>query len=223
MEGLKLCGGSIMLDGKALAMEKQANSIIKNLKKRNIEGYYYSTAEECVEEISNMIPKGSIVTWGGSETIRDIGLTKALYSKELKIIDRAKARKEGKSREVYSEMVMSDYFLMSTNALTLEGELINIDGNGDRVACLITGPEHVIVVCGVNKIVANRVDGVARVHNMATPPNAIRLGMNSPCATTGVCADCHSKDCLCCQEVITRHSRVEGRIKVFIIGENLGF
>ena len=101
--------------------------------------------------------------------------------------------------------------------------MVNIDGNGNRVACLIHGPEHVIVVAGMNKVVEDVDSGIERVGIHAAPPNAARLGTRTPCAALGHCGDCHSEDCMCCQIVITRHSRHKGRIKVILIGEELGF
>ena len=118
---------------------------------------------------------------------------------------------------------MADYFLMSSNAVTIDGELINIDGNGNRVACLIHGPEHVILIVGMNKVVTDVESGVARVRNIASPANAARLGTRTPCGAVGHCCNCNSPDCMCCQVVITRHSRHTGRIKVILVGEELGY
>ena len=112
---------------------------------------------------------------------------------------------------------------MSTNAITLDGELINIDGNGNRVAALIYGPDQVIIVAGLNKVTANVEDGIRRVRNCATPPNCIRLNKKTPCATTGRCADCLSPEGICNQIVITRRSGNPDRIKVILIGESLGY
>ena len=112
---------------------------------------------------------------------------------------------------------------MSTNAITTNGELVNIDGTGNRVAALIYGPETVIILAGMNKIAANVDEALSRVHNVATAQNCIRLGKKTPCAITGVCADCLSPDCICNQVVITRRSGIKGRIKVLLIGESFGY
>ena len=118
---------------------------------------------------------------------------------------------------------MADYYLMSTNAITMDGELINIDGNGNRVACLIHGPKHVIMVVGMNKLVSNVEDGYRRVRDIATPANTKRLNKNTPCFHTGRCGDCLSPDCICNQVVITRRSSHAGRIKIFFVAEDLGY
>ena len=118
---------------------------------------------------------------------------------------------------------MADYFLMSTNAITLDGELINIDGRGNRVAFLCYGPENVLIFAGMNKIVSNIEEGISRTRNIAASPNAIRLNKNTPCGITGKCEDCYSPDCMCGQYVITRRSGIPNRIKVILIGEELGY
>lgn len=112
---------------------------------------------------------------------------------------------------------------MSTDAITVGGELINIDGNGNRVACLCNGPDHVIIVAGMNKIVPDIQSGIARVRNIAAPPNGVRLNTNTPCAEYGRCVDCLTDDCMCCHTVVTRMCRVPGRIKVILVGEELGY
>ena len=205
------------------AYEAQANTIIKNLKKRNMEGYYFPDSQSCKEYILNMMPKGSTISNGGSMTNVDIGLMAEINSDQYNFIDRMAPTTPEEQRECYSKIVMADYYFMSTNAITIGGELVNIDGAGNRVACLIHGPENVMIVAGMNKIVANVEEGIHRVRNMATPANVKRLNKKTPCYETGVCADCLSPDCICNQVVITRRSRIAGRIKVFLIGEELGY
>lgn len=208
---------------KKTAFARQAESIIKNLKKRNMEGYYFDTSSECVEAILSAMPSGAIIGWGGSETLKECGLLDAIHNGSYELLDRSAAKTPEESRQIYGRTVLSDYFLMSTNAITLDGELINIDGNGNRVACLIQGPSNVIIVAGMNKVVPDAETGVARVRNTASPANAIRLERNLPCAATGVCHDCLSPECFCCQIVVTRRSMHPGRIKVYLVGEDLGY
>jgi hypothetical protein len=112
---------------------------------------------------------------------------------------------------------------MSSNAITLDGQLVNIDGSGNRVACLITGPKNVIIIAGMNKVTTDVDNAIERVRNMATPPNTVRLGKKTPCSETGKCANCLVDDCICNQIVITRRSGTQGRIKVILVGEELGF
>lgn len=156
-------------------------------------------------------------------TNQDIGIMDAIRDPKYQFIDRMLPKTPAEAKETYAKIVSSDYFFMSTNAITLDGELINIDGAGNRVACLIHGPEHVMIVAGMNKVVSNVADGINRVHNAAAVPNVKRLNKKTPCHETGVCADCLSPDCICNHTVITRHNGVPGRIKVFLIGEELGY
>ena len=208
---------------KLSAFAKQAETIIKNLEKRNMEGFYLDTAAECTRTILDSIPKESVISWGGSESIKEVGLMDGIQNGDYKLIDRSAAKTPEESRTLYAQAVLADYYLMSSNAITLNGELINIDGNGNRVACLIQGPSHVILVVGMNKVVTDVESGIARVRNMASPPNAIRLGRNLPCAATGTCQDCLSPECFCNQIVVTRRSGHTGRIKVYLVGESLGY
>lgn len=208
---------------KTTAFAAMAQSIIKNLEKRNMEGHYFETGKECVEAIMASIPQGSSISWGGSETIKEIGLMDAVKNGSYELIDRAAAKTPKESRQLYAKAILSDYYLMSSNAITIDGELINIDGNGNRVACLIHGPAHVIVVVGLNKVATDVESGVARVRNVASPANAIRLNKKLPCAATGHCNDCLSPDCFCNQVVITRRSGHTGRIKIYLVAEDLGY
>lgn len=208
---------------KQTALSKQAEAIIRNLEKRNMEGYYFQSTADCTQAILQEMPKGSVIGWGGSESVKESGLMDAIYNGDYELIDRAAAKTPEESRQIYARTVLADYYLMSTNAITLDGELINIDGNGNRVACLIHGPRHVILVVGMNKVVTDIESGVARIRNMASPANAIRLNRNLACAATGVCHDCLSPECFCNQIVITRRSMHMGRIKVYLVGEELGY
>ncbi len=208
---------------KQIYYENAARTIIKNLEKRHMEGRYFSTAKEAVEDIIKTMPEGSSIGWGGSMTLSEAGLMDALKNKDYVIYNRDIADTKEKQREVYANIVGCDYFLMSTNAITMDGELINIDGRGNRVSFLCFGPENVIVIAGMNKVVSDVESGIKRVHDIASPANAVRLNRKTPCAVTGKCADCLSPDCICSQTVITRFSIIPGRIKVFLIGEELGY
>ncbi|MCM1174074.1 MAG: lactate utilization protein [Blautia sp.] len=208
---------------KTEAFAAMAKTIIENLKKKNMEGYYFEDSPACVKAILDSIPQNSVISWGGSETIKEMGLMDAIHNGPCELIDRTTAQNPEEARQLYAKTVLADYYLMSSNALTIEGELINIDGNGNRVACLIQGPSHVIIVVGMNKIVTDVKSGIARVRNMASPANAIRLNRKIPCAATGRCHDCLSPDCFCNQIVITRRSGHTGRIKVYLVAEDLGY
>lgn len=207
---------------KQISYSNTAESVIKEMKRRGIEGYYCETRQEAVEQVLSMIQKGSVVSSGGSVTLEESGILPAIRERDYTYIDRMLAKTEQEKRETYARIVMADTFLMSSNAVTLDGQLVNIDGNGNRVACLITGPSQVIVVAGMNKLVSTVEEGIHRAHNMAAPPNGVRLGLQTPCAMLGKCMDCMAKDCMCSQVVVTRMCR-NGRIKVVLVGENLGF
>lgn len=209
----------------AKANEIRANTIIRNLEKRNMEGVYCATREDALKQALSNMEKGSVVSWGGSMSIEEIGLMDAVRNGDYEIIDRDKAKDYDERREIFSKIVLSDYFLMSTNAITLDGELINIDGTGNRVGPLCFGPKHVIMIVGMNKVVSSVEDGVARVRNIAAPPNCIRLGLETPCSLTGRCADCYGDTCICSDIVVTRRqsAAMRGRIKVILVGENIGY
>ncbi len=203
--------------------ENQAKTIIQNMEKRNLEGYYVSTSDEARKKVFELMKPGSSVGWGGSMTLAELGILEELKKRDYMLLDRTKAKTPQEAREIYAKTVLADYYLMSSNAITLEGELINIDGNGNRVACLIQGPEHVIIVAGMNKVVTDVKSGYLRVKNIASPPNCVRLNKKTPCSVTGQCGDCYSPDCICSHTVITRRCGIPGRIKVILVGEELGY
>ena len=207
------------MNPKKQAFAKTAQSMIKCLEKRNMEGFYFETAAEAVEAALKMMPEGSVVACGGSATLAESGMLDALNSGNYTVIDRASQN----SRENYAKAVLSDYYFMSTNAITTKGELVNIDGNANRVACLCHGPSHIMMFVGMNKVAADVESAIKRVRTYACPANADRLNRNTPCGIAGVCGECLAEDCFCNQIVITRRSGHKGRIKVFLIGEELGF
>lgn len=208
---------------KQKAFEKTARTVIERLEKRGMEGYFFEDSKSCTDQILSLMEAGSSVAWGGSETIKECGLMDALKGADYELIDRSLAKTPEESREIFGKSILSDYFLTSSNAVTLNGELVNIDGNSNRVACLAHGPRHVIIIVGMNKLVPDVNAAVARIRNVAAPANAERLGTKTPCGATGVCGDCLSPDCMCCEILITRKSRHPGRMKVFFVAEELGY
>ena len=208
---------------KQLAFQTAAEGIIKKLNSRNMEGYFFADSSSCVKALTDFMEDGSVISWGGSESIKECGLMDAIRSGNYTLVDRLTASSPEEGRELYVKAVLSDYYLMSTNAITYDGELINIDGNGNRVACLIHGPKNVILVVGMNKLVPDVESGYARVRNIASPANAKRLNRDTPCFKTGKCGNCLADDCMCNQVVITRRSGIPGRIKVFFVAEELGY
>ena len=208
---------------KEIANQNLANTMIKNMAKKNLEGYYCATSAEAVEKALSLMPEGASVTWGGSMTLTECGLMDALRTANYEIIDRDTAKTPEEARVMYSKQVMADYFLMSTNAITIDGELVNIDGRSNRVSCLCWGPQNVIIIAGMNKVAPDVESAIKRVRNMAAPANCVRLNKNTPCAQTGKCGDCYSQESICSQVLITRRSSTPNRIKVILVGEELGY
>lgn len=207
------------------ATKLRAQTIIKGLEKRNMEGVFCETKEDALAKALSYIEEGSSVTWGGSMSISEIGLMDAVKNGNYEIIDRSVAKNYDEQREIFSKAVLADYYLMSSNAITLDGELINIDGTGNRVACLTYGPKNVIMIVGMNKVVNDVEDGIKRVRNFASPPNTLRLGLKTPCSMTGRCGDCYGDTCICSHIVVTRRqsAAMRGRIKIILVGESLGY
>lgn len=200
-----------------------ANTVIKGFSKRHIEGYYCDSATEAKDLALSLVPAGSSASFGGSVTLDETGVLEALRNREdITLYDRANANNLDETKQIYRDALSCDYYFMSSNAITSDGELVNIDGTGNRVAALIYGPEYVIVIAGMNKIVKNVEEGLSRTRNVASPQNCVRLNKNTPCAANGICGNCLS-DTICDQIVITRASRVPNRIKVILVGEDLGF
>lgn len=209
---------------KKQAYKTLANTMIKNFAKRNMEAFYCDTKEEAAALAMEFMKEGGTVGMGGTETVKETGLIDMIKENpSLHFLDRELAKTPEEKRALYLESFTANYYLMSSNAITIDGELINIDGNGNRVACLIYGPEHVVIIAGMNKVVDGVDSGIARTQNVAAPANAARLGTRTPCASLGHCGDCQSQDCMCGQIVITRRSKHDGRIKVILVGEELGF
>lgn len=208
---------------KQAAFQTATGTIIRNLEQRGMEGYFFEDRASCVDAILASIPENSTISWGGSESIKESGLMDRIRNGNYRLIDRFSASTPEESRKLYAQAVLSDYYLMSSNAVTLTGELVNIDGTGNRVACLIHGPQNVVLVVGMNKIVTDIAAGLERVRNFASPPNAKRLNRQTPCNAAGYCNDCLSPDCMCNQIVITRRSGIKGRIKVYFVAEELGY
>lgn len=203
--------------------ENQAKSIIHKLVARKMEGYYCPDKEAAKAKVLELIGNDKkVVTYGGSMSLDEIGLKEAVEEAGHDLLRREKYVTPEEKRECFAKQTLADVFLMSTNAITLDGELVNIDGSGNRVACLAFGPKEVIVVAGMNKVVTDVEEGVARSRNFAAPPNTVRLGCDTPCAKVGQCGNCLTNT-ICCQILVTRASSISGRIKVILVGEELGY
>ncbi len=197
--------------------------VLQSLIKHRFEALYVSDREEARKKILAMIPTGASVGYGGSLTLDELGIKEVLKEGNYQFIDRG--RSETSAEELFKlrrESLLSDVFLCSTNALTKDGKLVNIDGIGNRLAALTFGPKKVIVVTGLNKVVADVEEGLKRIRNSVAPLHARRRGWKVPCANTGYCMDCRSADRICGTITITEFQREKGRITVFLVGESLG-
>ena len=213
-----------MLEPRKKMYDKAGPRVAAALQKRNMEAYYCPTAAEAVEKVLELIPAGDVVSWGGVATVDELGIKGRLRSRNQPVIDRDTARTPEERTAMLHQALTCDTFLMSSNAISADGQLVNIDGTGNRVAALCFGPEQVIVVAGMNKVAGDLEGAMRRAREVAAPVNAQRFaGLKTPCSVTGLCADCTGPDSICCQIVTTRICRPAGRIKVVLVGEELGF
>ncbi|MDR2602356.1 MAG: lactate utilization protein [Spirochaetaceae bacterium] len=210
---------------KHIRASKLGPVVVEALKSRHFDAYYFDEIHEALEKIWQLTPKTDVVAWGGSLTFDDVGgLTKMAAQKGYMVIDRDAAKDAEERNRLQYEALGCGTFLTGANAISEDGQIVNIDGMGNRVAAMIYGPRQVIVIAGVNKIVKTVEDATARARNLAAPLNAQRFkNIKTPCALTGACADCKSLDSICTYIVTTRLSRPAGRIKVILIGKTLGF
>ena len=196
-----------------------AQTVIKGLESRNMTGYYAADKEEAVKKALEVIGKGSTVAMGGCQSAHEIGLIQALEEGDYNYIDRSNMT----PRESLMAAYDADVFLSSANAMTNDGIMVNIDGNSNRVSCIAQGPKKVVFIVGMNKICSDLDEAMKRARNVAAPANAQRFDVKTPCKVTGKCADCKSPDTICCQFLITRYSRHEGRIHVILVNDTLGY
>ena len=200
-----------------LKMERTAEALRDN----NMYCECVDSAEEALEVIESLMSEGDTVTVGGSMTLFEAGVMELLRNGNYNFLDRYA---EGADVQgIYEAAFTSDVYLMSSNAITENGELYNVDGNGNRVAALTWGPKSVIIVAGYNKIVKDLDGAAARVKDIAAPANATRLNCDTPCTKVGHCMNCASHRRICATTVICARQRVQNRIKVILVGEELGY
>ena len=202
--------------------QTQAQVIINNMKKRKFDAYYCDNIEEAKQKVVELLGSGKTIGFGGSATLDDHGVRDFLIDKGHDVIIRENYKTDKEIKELKMKLATCDAFFMSANAITMDGEIINCDGASSRIAYLLYGPEEVYLLVGMNKVTQSLEDGLKRVRNVAAPLNAIRLNRDTPCTKCGECRDCY-ENTICCNTVVTRASRVPGRIKVILIGEELGY
>jgi len=203
--------------------ERLAKTIIKNLQRRHIEAFYCPTGDEAVKKVSELIEDGSSVTWGGTMTVRNLGIPQALKDRgTLQVLDRDLVETAEEKLDMYLKAFSADVYLSSANAISEDGVIVNIDGNGNRVAAITWGPKKVIFVIGLNKVAQTVEAALARARSTASPINAARFDIKTPCQIDGVCHNCNSADSICNYVHFLRNSP-RGRHTVVLVGENLGY
>ena len=212
-----------MLKHRKMQYDKAGPRVAEALNKRYFEAYYCSDREEGLKKVLELIPGEHTVTWGGTMTVDELGIKDALRRRGQAVIDRDTARDPRERGQMLKQALTCDTFLMSANGISADGQLVNIDGTGNRVAALCFGPEQVIVVAGMNKVVPDMDAAYSRVRHYTAPGVVQRFpSAKTPCNVNGLCADCKRPDSCCCHFVHTRLCRPAGRIKVVLVGEDLG-
>lgn len=197
---------------------------VRALQRNRMDAHYVEDKDELLELLARLVPQGAKVASGGSATLDQTGVYRLLMEGGYDFYYRGRAdQATGEPLDVYREAFRCDWYFTSANAITEEGELYNVDGASNRVAAMLYGPANVVVIAGANKIVRDRDAAAHRVQNTAAPANATRLERKTPCVPAGSCLDCRSEDRICCSTVVQGFQREPGRIKVFLLPEDLGF
>ena len=212
-----------MATPKELYYAKRAEILVKNLNSRHFDAHYCATKEEALEKALSLIPQGATVGWGGATSAQQIGLMDALHQGDYRPIDRDLCKTPEERQQAMLQAMTADVFVTGANALSLDGQMVNIDGMGNRVASIIYGPKTVLVIAGMNKVEDTLEDAMNRARTVAAPINKQRFPGETPCIKTGACGDCKSENCICNHIVITRHCRPANRIRFILVGEELGF
>jgi len=211
-----------MADPKQKYYAKRGEILVKNLQSRCFEAYYCETRGEALNKALELIPRGATVGWGGAMSAQQIGLLDAMNAGDYNAIDRDKAPDPAAREQAMRDCLLADVFITGANALSMDGQMVNIDGNGNRVAAIVYGPRNVVVIAGMNKAVDTLEAAVIRARTVAAPMNKQRFPLQTPCEITGVCGNCKGDGGICNQILITRNSKPAGRIKVILVGEELG-
>ena len=203
-------------------MKEKIDLLIKNLKRRTFLPHYCENSQQAVQKVLELIPETASVGIGGSMTLKDMDIPNILQNRGNNVFS-AGFTKNMTNEEIYKNAAFSDVYMTSVNAITTDGELINIDGRGNRVAAILYGPPVVIAVVGINKLVDNQCDAISRVRNIASPQNCIRLNKNTPCSITGKCHYCYPPQTICRSTVITHFPSSGKKFHIIIINEKIGY
>ncbi len=204
--------------------EQKVKRTMEALEKNNMESYFVKDEKSLIEKISEFVKEGDTIAVGGSMSLFQTGIIDFLRCGKFKFLDRyAEGLKSEDIKNIFRKSFMADAYIVSSNAVTEQGELYNVDGVGNRTAAMIYGPDKVIVVVGINKIVKNLDEAIQRNRRISAPANAKRLNRDTPCAKIGYCMDCSSSDRICNDYVLMRKQVQKGRIKVIVVGKELGY
>ena len=204
--------------------EKKIEKTINNLKKNNISGYYVKDNDELINLIKDIAKEGEVVSVGGSMSLFESKVIELLRSGRYEFLDRYKKDLTQEDiKEIYRKSFFADTYFASANAITEDGKIFNVDGNGNRVAAILYGPDKVVLIVGVNKIVKNIEQAVSRNRAISGPANAKRLNLSTPCVKTGQCMECNSEDRICCEYTVIKRQRNPKRMHVIFINDTLGF
>lgn len=205
-------------------IDKQVENVINALEKNNMKGIFVQDEKELLQVLLELIEENSVVGVGDSATLQETGVLDFLRTENYNFLDKYKQGiTSEEKKQIYIQNFAADTFICSTNALTENGELYNIDGNGSRVAPMIYGPKQVILVTGINKLVRNKEEAEKRVRDYVAPIDAKRLNKDTPCTKLGRCVDCKSPNRICNDFVTITGQFVKDRIKVIIVGKSLGY
>ena len=204
-------------------MEKRVEKAVKALNANRMDAQFVESKEKLLEIIQEMIPENATICSGGSMTLNETGVYDLLMNGPYDFYFRGRTDENGEAIDVMRKAFTADWYFVSSNAVTLSGELYNVDGNANRVSAMTFGPQNVVVIIGWNKLVKDLAEAEARVKAFVAPANAARFPGETGCKTTGYCINCKMPGRVCCTTVIHGYQRVPGRIKVFILPEDLGF
>lgn len=205
-------------------MDERITRVMAALERNNMKPYYAETLEELHDIVRGLVKNDRLITAGGSVTLEESGVKQLLMTEfGSAFLDRSEGKTPEEVEDILHKAFVSDTFFASSNAVTEDGELYNVDGRGNRVSAMIYGPAQVVLVVGVNKIVKDMDEAVCRVEQVAAPLNTKRLNSGTPCEVTGNCAHCRSKGRICCSYVRMAQQRVKDRIKVIIVNQKLGY